>query len=154
VNIELDRAAAVAAELVPDTALLQAAVAATLAATQADTAAIAQVSIRIVGEAESAALNAAYRDREATTNVLSFSGGVEVPGLWLLGDLVICAAVVEREARQQGKTVAAHWTHITVHGVLHLLGYDHVGDDEARVMEALERRILAALGYDDPYASG
>src|SRR5699024_4314824 len=112
---------------------------------------IVQLSVRIVDAAESAALNARYRSRDTPTNVLSFPAGVDMPGLRVLGDLAICAAVVEREAREQGKAAAAHWTHMIVHGVLHLLGFDHIADDEAEQMEALERRILARLGYDDPY---
>lgn len=112
----------------------------------------AEVVVRVVDADESAALNATYRRKQGPTNVLSFPfeapAGLEVP---LLGDIVICAPVVAREALEQGKEERAHWAHMTVHGVLHLLGYDHLDDDQARVMEGLEREILAKLGYPDPY---
>ncbi|HFC54011.1 MAG TPA: rRNA maturation RNase YbeY [Gammaproteobacteria bacterium] len=111
-----------------------------------------ELTIRIVEAGESARLNERYRRRAGATNVLSFPfhtpPGVELP---LLGDLVICAQVVEREAQQQGKDPAAHWAHMVVHGVLHLLGHDHTGARQAREMEALEIAILAGLGYDNPY---
>ena len=88
------------------------------------------------------------------TNVLSFPfeapPGIELP---LLGDLIICRQVVEQEAEEQGKTVEAHWAHMVVHGTLHLLGYDHIEDEEAEEMEALEAEIMLALGYPDPYIS-
>ena len=97
-------------------------------------------------------LNAHYRGRDYATNVLSFPADLpeelEVP---LLGDVVICAPVVRDEARDQGKTLAAHWDHMLIHGVLHLLGYDHESDHEAQEMEALEIRALASLGWTDPY---
>ncbi|MNF60131.1 Endoribonuclease YbeY [compost metagenome] len=79
-------------------------------------------------------------------------GGVPLLDIPLLGDLVICAQVVAREAGEQGKSLDAHWAHLTLHGCLHLLGYDHIDDDEAEEMEALERQLLADLGYPDPYA--
>jgi probable rRNA maturation factor len=111
-----------------------------------------ELSIRIVTPSESRRLNARYRGSDKPTNVLSFPcpapAGLK---LALLGDLVICAQVVAREAREQGKRAEAHWAHMTVHGVLHLLGYDHVRKREAGRMEALERKILARLGYPDPY---
>jgi probable rRNA maturation factor len=113
----------------------------------------AELSIRIVGTREGRTLNRQYRDKDYATNVLSFP--VELPpgvSLPLIGDLVICAPVVAREAAEQHKTAHAHWAHMTVHGVLHLLGYDHMEDAEAEAMEALETRILAKLGIDDPYA--
>lgn len=135
----------------PDEQALREAATAALQAAAADDADIVQLSVRIVDEAESARLNAHYRDRDYPTNVLSFPADATMPGLRVLGDLAICAAVVDREASEQGKTVAAHWTHMIVHGILHLLGFDHVDDDEAEQMEALERRIMAELGYDDPY---
>lgn len=110
-----------------------------------------EVSIRIVTPRESRRLNARYRGQDKPTNVLSFPcrapAGLPAP----LGDLVICATVVAREARRQGKPGDAHWAHMTVHGILHLLGYDHVKKPEAERMEALETRILARLGYPDPY---
>jgi len=111
-----------------------------------------ELSIRIVDEAESAELNQTYRHKLGPTNVLSFP--CEVPAGVpndLLGDLVICAPVVEREAREQGKPAEAHWAHIVVHGVLHLRGYDHLQDDEAEKMESMEIEILSGLGYPNPY---
>ncbi len=112
----------------------------------------AELSIRLVDEAESAELNQTYRHKTGSTNVLSFPCEVPagVPNA-LLGDLVICAPVVEREAREQGKTAEAHWAHMVVHGVLHLRGYDHLQDDEAEAMEAMEVAILSGLGYPNPY---
>jgi probable rRNA maturation factor len=113
----------------------------------------AELVIRIVDEAESRALNARYRHKDKPTNVLSFPFEAP-PGIatGLLGDLVICAPVVAREAQEQGKTPAQHWAHMVVHGVLHLRGYDHLDDRQAQEMEALETRILKGLGIDDPYA--
>lgn len=115
--------------------------------------------IRTVDEVESQALNREYRGRDYPTNVLSFpfEAPQEVPveeaGNYL-GDLVICAPVVEREAAEQGKTPAAHWAHMVVHGVLHLRGFDHQDDEQAQVMEDRERDILDGLGIPDPYAGG
>ncbi len=116
----------------------------------------AALTIRVVDEDESRALNHAYRDRDRPTNVLSFPfeppPGVPVEETGhLLGDLVICHAVVEREAAEQGKTPAAHWAHMVVHGVLHLCGHDHQTEAEAEAMEARERAILERLGFGDPY---
>ncbi len=111
-----------------------------------------EVSIRIVGEAEGAELNGHYRGKTGPTNVLSFPAelpaGVPLP---TVGDLVICAPVVAREAQAQGKEPSAHWAHLTVHGCLHLIGYDHEQEAEAAAMEALETEILAGLGFPDPY---
>lgn len=108
--------------------------------------------VRIVGEVEIASLNRRFRARRGTTNVLSFPVAAPIPQpRELLGDVVICAPVVRREAREQGKPARAHWAHMTVHGVLHLLGYDHTGEEQAQVMEGLETKILDALGYPDPY---
>jgi probable rRNA maturation factor len=111
----------------------------------------AELTIRIVNEVESTALNETYRHKQGPTNVLSFpfEAPPEVESA-LLGDIVICAPVVLREAISQGKTLAAHWAHLVAHGVLHLLGYDH-DEVQAEVMESLEIRILAGLGYPDPY---
>ncbi|MFA5940774.1 MAG: rRNA maturation RNase YbeY [Sinimarinibacterium sp.] len=105
-----------------------------------------ELTIRVVDEDESRALNAGYRGKDKPTNVLSFpgSGG-------LLGDLVICAPVVAREALEQGKPARAHWAHMVVHGCLHLRGYDHEHDLDAQRMEAREKRILKGLGFADPY---
>ncbi|WP_226702332.1 rRNA maturation RNase YbeY [Microbulbifer elongatus] len=112
----------------------------------------AEISLRIVDEDESQALNSQYRGKDKPTNVLSFPADIPPElGLPLLGDLVICAQVVAREAEQQHKALSAHWAHMVVHGTLHLLGYDHIEDDEAEIMESLETRILAGLGIDDPY---
>ncbi len=111
----------------------------------------AELTLRIVNEAESAALNETYRHKPGPTNVLSFP--FETPpevDSALLGDVVICAPVVLREAIVQGKTPEAHWAHLVAHGVLHLLGYDH-DETQAEAMEALEIRILAGLGFPDPY---
>ncbi len=112
-----------------------------------------ELAIRLVDEDESRLLNRDYRDRDRPTNVLSFPAelpaGVTLP---LLGDLVICAPVVIREAAEQGKTETAHWAHLTIHGVLHLLGFDHMTSVEAACMEGEERAIMAGLGWSDPYA--
>ena len=105
------------------------------------------LTIRIVDEAESETLNSRYRHKQKPTNVLSFGYGE--PGV--LGDLVICAPVVEREAQEQGKTVRAHWAHMVIHGCLHLQGHDHENQKEAEAMEKLEIRILGKLGFDNPY---
>lgn len=116
----------------------------------------AELVLRIVDEAESAELNETYRGKCGPTNVLSFPFEMppEVEDLKLLGDLVLCAAVVEREAREQGKSSTAHWAHMVVHGVLHLQGYDHQNSVEATEMEDLERKLLAGLGFSDPYRVG
>src|SRR5690606_41022267 len=112
----------------------------------------AELAVRIVAEAESAALNSHYRHKEGPTNVLSFPADLpEAVDIPLLGDLVICAPVVAREAGEQDKSLDAHWAHMLVHGTLHLLGYDHIDDTEASEMEALETRILAGLGFPPPY---
>ena len=112
-----------------------------------------EMTIRIVDEAEGAELNLTYRGKSGPTNVLSFP--FEAPpgigDLDLIGDLVVCAPVVEREAAEQGKDLAAHWAHMVVHGTLHLLGYDHLTDGEAAEMEALETDVLKGLGFDAPY---
>lgn len=111
-----------------------------------------ELSIRLVSEAESAELNSTYRGKDTPTNVLSFPFESPIPLTpRLLGDLVLCVAVVEREATEQNKTVEAHWAHLLVHGCLHLLGYDHLEDDEAEQMEALEVQILQQLGIENPY---
>ncbi|ENG7536960.1 rRNA maturation RNase YbeY [Providencia stuartii] len=111
-----------------------------------------EVTILIVDEEESHHLNLTYRGKDKPTNVLSFPfeapPEVELP---LLGDLIICRQVVEQEAIEQQKSAEEHWAHMVVHGCLHLLGYDHIEDDEAEEMESLETEILAELGYADPY---
>jgi len=107
------------------------------------------VTVRFVDEGEGRDLNCAYRGKDYPTNVLSFAYSARP----LTGDLVVCVPVVEREALEQGKPVAAHFAHLIVHGMLHLQGYDHVTDADANVMEARERDILSDLGYPDPYRS-
>ena len=111
-----------------------------------------ELTIRIVDENESQSLNKQYRGKDKPTNVLSFP--FEAPAqieLDLIGDLVICAPIVEKEAKEQEKPELAHWAHMVVHGTLHLLGYDHINDREADEMEALEVNILKSLGFNDPY---
>lgn len=118
----------------------------------------ADLAIRLVDSKEGRALNRHYRGKDYATNVLSFPAemaeGVKMPKgvkMPLLGDLVLCAPVIAREAREQKKPLAGHYAHLTVHGALHLLGWDHADDREAEAMEQLEREILAALGIADPY---
>ncbi|HET8819541.1 MAG TPA: rRNA maturation RNase YbeY [Xanthomonadaceae bacterium] len=116
----------------------------------------ADLAIRLVDAREGRSLNRHYRGKDSATNVLSFPAelpeglpeGVRLP---LLGDLVLCAPVIAREAREQRKPLAAHYAHMTVHGALHLLGWNHEDEREAECMEGLEREILAGLGIDDPY---
>lgn len=118
-----------------------------------------ELTIRLVDEAEGRELNRTWRQKDYATNVLSFPAdvpdgpdGIPLLDIPLLGDLVICVPVVEREASEQGKPPQAHWAHLVIHGCLHLLGYDHIEDDEAEEMESLERQLLAELGHADPYA--
>lgn len=112
----------------------------------------AELTIRIVDIEESQQLNHEYRGKDKPTNVLSFPfeapPGIELD---LLGDLIICRQVVEKEAIEQEKPQQAHWAHMVVHGTLHLLGYDHIDDDEAEEMESLETEILQSMGFEDPY---
>ncbi len=112
-----------------------------------------ELSIRIVDAEEGRALNRDYREKDYATNVLSFPAelppGVPLP---ILGDLVLCAPVIAREAAEQGKPLKHHYAHMVVHGVLHLLGHDHMDEAEAEAMEAIEREVLAGLGIADPYA--
>ncbi len=111
-----------------------------------------EMVIRLVDEQEIKDLNREYCGKDRPTNVLSFPSNLPaVVDSDLLGDLVICAPVVAREAEEQGKTEEAHWAHMVVHGVLHLLGYDHLQQDEAETMEQLERKVMAGLGFQDPY---
>jgi probable rRNA maturation factor len=117
----------------------------------------AEVSVSIVGAGEMRALNRDYRAKDRPTNVLSFPAG-PVTGLpeaepVPIGDIVVCAQVVGDEAAEQSKSPQDHWAHMLVHGTLHLLGFDHIENDEAAAMEALEARILAARGIPDPYGA-
>lgn len=117
----------------------------------------ARITVRIVDEDEGRELNRDYRGKDYATNVLTFAYGegddMPLPeGLPLMGDLVLCRQVVEREAAEQGKALDAHYAHLSVHGMLHLQGFDHLEDAEADDMEARERQVLVSLGYADPYA--
>lgn len=149
IKVDIQRAGDVAASHIPLAREFRVWVRAALAPHRRD----AELGVRVVGEEESACLNKTYRGKHGPTNVLSFatelSPDVPVP---LLGDLVICAPVVLREAREQNKPAQAHWAHLTVHGSLHLLGYDHQTARTARTMETLEIEVLARLGFADPYA--
>lgn len=113
----------------------------------------AEITVRIVDAGEGRQINSDYRDKDYATNVLSFPAelpkGVPLP---ILGDLVLCAPVIAREAEEQGKPLKHHYAHMLVHGVLHLLGHDHTDEAEAEAMEAIEREVLAGLGIPDPYA--
>lgn len=113
----------------------------------------AEITVRIVGSREARALNNTWRNVDKATNVLSFPlSGMERRAEVLHGDIVVCAPVVGREAREQHKPAAAHWAHLVVHGTLHLLGYDHENDADAEVMENTEISVLRRMGYDNPYA--
>jgi probable rRNA maturation factor len=110
------------------------------------------LSVRVVGQARSRSLNAHYRHKDKPTNVLSFGGAGHAPdGRYFLGELVICASVVAHEALALGKTAESHWAQMTIHGVLHLLGFDHERHTEAVKMAARETQILDRLGFSDPY---
>jgi probable rRNA maturation factor len=111
-----------------------------------------ELTLRIVDETEGLELNQTWRQKEYATNVLSFpfEAPPDIP-IALLGDIVLCASVVQTEATEQQKSLEAHWAHLIIHGVLHLLGYDHINDEEAQQMENLEVHILQQLGYPNPY---
>jgi probable rRNA maturation factor len=111
----------------------------------------AEITVRIVGENEGRELNKSFRSKDYATNVLTFDYEHEPV---VIADLVLCAPVVEREAKEQRIDLAAHYAHLLVHGTLHAQGYDHEQDDEAAAMEARESEVLQALGFDDPYARG
>jgi probable rRNA maturation factor len=112
-----------------------------------------ELSIRIVDAEEGQALNEQFRGSTGATNVLSFPFENESPKpLPLIGDIVICAPVVAKEAREQNKALNAHWAHMIIHGVLHLLGYDHQNENEANLMESLETEIMQGLGFPPPYS--
>ena len=152
-NLQIDIENASGIDQVPDDDQVQRWVAAALQALPAEQQRQqAELSVRFVSEQESQNLNHRYRHKNRPTNVLSFPS--ELPaelGIPLLGDLAVCAQVVTREAREQNKTAESHWAHMLVHGTLHLLDYDHIDDTDADQMEALEIRIMADLGFADPY---
>lgn len=148
--IELDLQLASSASTLPSEAQFRAWCELALRQRTADS----ELTIRLVDEAEGRELNHTWRHKDYATNVLSFPADVpdELLEIPLLGDLVICVPVVEREAQEHAKSSEAHWAHLVIHGCLHLLGYDHILDTEAEEMEALERELLAELGHPDPYA--
>ncbi len=119
-----------------------------------DTSRQCEVAVRIVDEEESRKLNQQFRQQDKATNVLAFPAGITgLPEVEVqaLGDLVICGPLVEEEAEEQGKSPASHWGHLLVHGMLHLLGYDHQTSSQAAEMEAMEKQLLADRGFEDPY---
>jgi len=148
VNLFFENACATGAEI-PTALEVQQWAEAALAGAQLDSVSL---SVRVVDEPEIADLNQRYRSKIGPTNVLSFPFE-DPPGVQSdeLGDVIVCAPVVDREAQEQGKTVTEHWAHMVVHGVLHLRGYDHVDDDDAETMEGEETRILTGLGFPAPY---
>ena len=151
IDLTVDLQNASAAQDLPSSEQIEAWVQAALQGVQWQDGA-AELTVRIVDEDEGRELNHSYRERDYATNVLSFPFTAPIPmPVTLLGDLVICAPVVQREASEQNKTLVAHWAHMIVHGTLHLLGYDHIEDDEADRMERLETTILTGLGFADPY---
>lgn len=111
-----------------------------------------EASIRIVEEEEIAELNLRFRQKSGATNVLAFPADLP-PGVELnfIGDIVICAPIVRKQAQDQGKLLESHWAHMTLHGILHLQGYDHINSQDAEIMEALEVQLMAKLGYPNPY---
>ncbi len=148
-NLQVDIASA-SSEPVPEEDDIRRWIAAALEAGGRD--ADTEISVRLVDDSEMAKLNRDYRNRQGPTNVLSFPSDLPRElNLPLLGDIVICASLVRREAAEQGKSPEAHWAHLTIHGALHLLGYDHLEDADAAVMETLESSILQQLGYPCPY---
>jgi len=141
-------------QALPDLAQLEKWISTTLLAASDEIRDDAELTVRIVDSEESKQLNHQYRDKDKPTNVLSFPfqnpPGITLP---LLGDLVICKQVVEKEAMQQQKALTSHWAHMLIHGTLHLLGYDHIDDDEAEEMESIETKLMIKLGFSDPYLS-
>jgi probable rRNA maturation factor len=149
-RLELDLSYASRSPWAPGSRLVAKWIAASLPAARSSPRIV--LSVRIVGKARSRSLNSRYRHKDKPTNVLSFAGAGKVPdGRLFLGELVICAPIVAMEARAQGKTPQAHWAHMTVHGVLHLLGFDHERAPEAAKMASREVQILDRLGFSDPY---
>lgn len=141
-------------DFLPDLALMETWIEAAILAGTEKQLEEAELTVRIVDCDESQQLNFQYRNKDKATNVLSFPfqnpPGITLP---LLGDLVVCKDVVENEAKIQGKTLTEHWAHMLIHGTLHLLGYDHIMDQEALEMESLETKLLIELGFADPYLS-
>ncbi|HSV02349.1 MAG TPA: rRNA maturation RNase YbeY [Phenylobacterium sp.] len=148
IDVEIEDAAWTDAQ--PDAELLARAAAAAVLAHELRSDAI--VTVLLTDDAVVRDLNARFRKRDAATNVLSFPAAANPQGL--LGDVALAYGVCAREAAEQGKPLAHHLQHLVAHGVLHLLGYDHLSDPEAEEMEALEREVLAGLGVPDPYAAG
>jgi probable rRNA maturation factor len=147
--IILDIQSASSSEDAPDEESIKRWVSAAVGSKEGDT----ELSVRIVDEPEGKKLNETYRGATGPTNVLSFPFDEKTPEpLPLIGDIVVCAPVVTREAQQQNKDLTAHWAHMIIHGVLHLLGYDHQNDSEAAIMETLETEIMQKLGFAPPYA--
>ena len=147
--IILDIQSASSSEDAPDEESIKRWVSAVIGSKEGDT----ELSVRIVDEPEGKKLNETYRGATGPTNVLSFPFDEKTPEpLPLIGDVVVCAPVVAREAQQQNKDLTAHWAHMIIHGVLHLLGYDHQNDSEAAIMETLETEIMQKLGFAPPYA--
>lgn len=149
--IELDVQIATKASIIPSNKQFQQWVDTALTNTSKDF----ELTIRVVDIEESQQLNFQYRQKDKPTNVLSFP--FEVPEgieLNLLGDLIICADIVSQEAKEQNKAQFNHWAHLVIHGCLHLLGYDHINDDEATEMESLEIQLLSMLSIDNPYQAG
>ncbi|WP_334107750.1 rRNA maturation RNase YbeY [Methylobacillus sp.] len=109
-----------------------------------------EATLRIVDEEEGRMLNRDYRGKDYATNVLTFPL-TEEP--WLIGDIILCAPVVEKEAREQGISLEAHYAHLTIHGILHMHGYDHEEEAQAELMESIESATMTQLGYSDPYLS-
>jgi probable rRNA maturation factor len=148
INLDLDLQIAVEANNLPTQAQFESWVRIAVGQTMPEV----ELTIRLVEVSESKHLNHTYRGKDKPTNVLSFP--FEAPAeiyLPLLGDLIICVDVVEKEAQQQDKSLEAHWAHMVIHGCLHLLGYDHIIDEEAEEMESLETQLLEHLGFTDPY---
>lgn len=160
VHLELDLQVEVEGACVPSLAELRRWVLAALGERRERERQRAELTLRVVGETEGRALNRRFRGRDGATNVLSFPfevpPGIEAadPVHDFLGDLVICADLVEPEALEQDKAMEAHWAHLVVHGVLHLLDYDHLNDVDAAEMEGLETAILTGLGFPSPYEPG
>ena len=153
-NISVDLQIACQVDSVPQEAEVQAWLEQALQTGNPNASKRCDVSVRIVDEDESRQLNKQYRQQNRATNVLAFPAevvGVPKDEAELLGDLVICGPLVEQEAEEQGKSPASHWGHLLIHGMLHLLGYDHETESQAAEMETMERKILADRGFEDPY---